>query len=137
MTDECIIPTENGIQKGKSLHRVTLKEKFLISELEKTRLFPWNDVAENLKWKDWDRLFSLTQHHPTKTRRQQEVCARLTEIDVATTLVPKENVWPFEVMKTRAREIQFQDGEQESVAIVDREDPSVSKNHQRPRSKNG
>ena len=25
------------------------------------------------------------------------------------------------------REIQFQDGEQESVAIVDREDPSVSK----------
>ena len=29
--------------------------------------------------------------------------------------------------KTCAREIQSQDGEQESVAIVDREDPSVSK----------
>ena len=49
MTDECIIPTENGVQKAKSLHRVTPKEKFLISELEKAREFPWNDVAENSK----------------------------------------------------------------------------------------
>ena len=49
MTDECIILTENGIQKAKSLHRVTPKEKFLISELEEAREFPWNDVAENLK----------------------------------------------------------------------------------------
>ena len=49
MTDECIIPSENGIQKTKSLHRVALKEKFLISELEKARTCPWNDVAENLK----------------------------------------------------------------------------------------
>ena len=43
MTDECIILTENGVQKAKSLHRV------LISELEKARAFSWNDVAENLK----------------------------------------------------------------------------------------
>ena len=49
MTDECIILTENGIQKAKSLHRVTPKEKFLIRKLEKAREFPWNDVAENLK----------------------------------------------------------------------------------------
>ena len=49
MTDECIILTENGIQKAKSLHHVTLKEKFLISELEEAREFPWNNVAENLK----------------------------------------------------------------------------------------
>ena len=49
MTDECIILTQNVIQKAKSLHHVTLKEKFLISELEKAREFPWNDVAENLK----------------------------------------------------------------------------------------
>ena len=48
-------------------------------------------------------------------------------IDVAAALVPEEDVWQFEVMKTCAREIQFQDGEQESVAIVDREDRSVSK----------
>ena len=37
------------VQKAKSLHRVTPKEKFLISKLEKAREFPWNDVAENLK----------------------------------------------------------------------------------------
>ena len=49
MTDECIVLTENGVQKAKSLHRVTPKEKFLISELEKAREFLWNDVAENLK----------------------------------------------------------------------------------------
>ena len=33
----------------KSLHRVTPKEKFLISEWEEARECPWNDVAENLK----------------------------------------------------------------------------------------
>ena len=50
MTDECIIASENGVQKAKSLHRVTTKEKFfLISELEKAREFLWIDVAENLK----------------------------------------------------------------------------------------
>ena len=49
MTDECIILTENGVQKVKSLHRVTPTEKFLTSELEKARESPWNDVAENLK----------------------------------------------------------------------------------------
>ena len=48
-------------------------------------------------------------------------------IDVAAALVPEEDVWQFEVMKTCAREIQFQVGEQESAAIVDREDPNVSK----------
>ena len=49
MIDECIALSENGVQKAKSLHRVTPKEKFLISELEKAREFPWNNVAENLK----------------------------------------------------------------------------------------
>ena len=38
-----------GFRRRKSLHRVTPKEKFLISELEKAREFPWNDVTENLK----------------------------------------------------------------------------------------
>ena len=52
MTDECIVLTEKGVQKAKSLHRVTPKEKFLFSELEKAREFSWNDVAENLKVSD-------------------------------------------------------------------------------------
>ena len=266
MTDECIIPTENGVQKAKSLHRVTPKEKFLISELEKAREFPWNDVAENSKSaiearhnqnSSGHRRMHLTveivlrigakpgcsgcagsrshteacrvrsrrtfadakesessravgagvgsiakmtvelQQEPTQNiqnelmdsptemgaqehREQRRV--RLNEtlpsemskrpvvraksahpsmiapmmerlgstvlldpapsnkdetttgnlhaingIDVVTALVPEEDVWQFEVTKTCAREIQFQDGEQESVAIVDREDPSVFK----------
>ena len=49
MIDECIVLTENGVQTANALHRATPKEKFLISELEKPREFPWNDVAENLK----------------------------------------------------------------------------------------
>ena len=61
MTDECMILTENGVQKAKSLHRVTPKEKFLISELEKAREFPWNYVAENLK-------------SATETRQDQDSC---------------------------------------------------------------
>ena len=48
-------------------------------------------------------------------------------IDVVTALVPEDDVWQFEVTKTCAREIQFQDGEQESVATVNHEDPSVFK----------
>ena len=46
MTDERIVLTENEVQKAKSLHHVTSKEKFLISELEKAREFSWNDVAD-------------------------------------------------------------------------------------------
>ena len=48
-------------------------------------------------------------------------------IDVVTALVPEEDVWQFEVTKTCAIEIQFQDREQELVAIVNHEDPSISK----------
>ena len=36
-------------------------------------------------------------------------------------------MWHFEVTKTCARGIQLQDGGQESVAIVNHEDPNVSK----------
>ena len=49
MSDECIVLTENGVQKAKSLHCVPPEEKFLISELVKAREFPWNDVAVKLK----------------------------------------------------------------------------------------
>ena len=48
-TDKCIISSENGVQKAKSLQRASPKEKFFISELEEAREFPWNDVAEILK----------------------------------------------------------------------------------------
>ena len=50
MTDECTILTENGIQKAKSLHRVTFKETFLISELERAR--------EYFLGTTWQRIWS-------------------------------------------------------------------------------
>ena len=288
MTDECIILTENGNQKAKSLHHVTPKEKFLISELEEAREFSWNDVAENLKSSIATRQDRDSSGHrrlcrtieivlrvgatsgcsgcaglrshsevcrvrsrrtladakesessravgvgigsiakmtvellqptvvmqqepspspsssptapmqeptqniqneqtdsPTETGAQEHRVqrgVRLNEtlssemskrpvvkakpahspkfapmmerlgstilldpvpsskdetitgslyatdgIDVVTALVPKEDVWQFEVTKTCARETQFQDGEQESVAIVNHEDPNVFK----------
>ena len=49
MTDEHIILTENGVQKARSLHRVPLEERFVISELKEVRGLPWNGRAENLK----------------------------------------------------------------------------------------
>ena len=69
----------------------------------------------------------MTQHHPAKDEKTTGSLYTIDGIDVATALVPEEEVWQFEVTKTYAREVQFQDGEQESVAIVNREDPSVSK----------
>ena len=47
-------------------------------------------------------------------------------IDVVATLVPEEDVWQFEATETCTTETQMQDGEQESIAIVDYEDPSAT-----------
>ena len=37
VTDEHIILTESGVQKARSLHRVPLEERFVVSELKKVR----------------------------------------------------------------------------------------------------
>ena len=47
-------------------------------------------------------------------------------IDVVTTLVPEEDVWQFEATETCTTETQMQDGEQESIAVVDYEDPATT-----------
>ena len=47
-------------------------------------------------------------------------------IDVVATLVPEEDVWQFEATETCTTETQMQDGEQESIAVVDYEDPSAT-----------
>ena len=54
MTDEHIIPTENGVQKARSLHRVPPEERFVISELKKVRGLPWNGKAGKLESEDCD-----------------------------------------------------------------------------------
>ena len=47
-------------------------------------------------------------------------------IDVVATLVPEEDVRQFEATETYTTETQLQDGEQESIAVVDYEDPSAT-----------
>ena len=47
-------------------------------------------------------------------------------IDVVATLVPEEDVWQFEATETCNTETQMQDGEQESIAVVDHEDPRAT-----------
>ena len=47
-------------------------------------------------------------------------------IDVVATLVPEEDVWQFEATETCTTETQMQDGEQESIAVVDCEDPTAT-----------
>ena len=44
-------------------------------------------------------------------------------IDVVATLVSEEDVWQFEATETCTTETQMQDREQESIAVVDYEDP--------------
>ena len=46
--------------------------------------------------------------------------------DVAATLIPEEDVWQFEATETCTTETQMQDREQESIAVVDYEDPSTT-----------
>ena len=47
-------------------------------------------------------------------------------IDVVATLVLEEDVWQFEATETCTTETQMQDGEQDTIAVVDYEDPSAT-----------
>ena len=47
-------------------------------------------------------------------------------IDVVAILVPEEDVWQFAATETCTTETQMQDGEQETIAVVDYEDPSAT-----------
>ena len=48
-------------------------------------------------------------------------------IDVVATLVPEEDAWQFEATETHTTETQMRDREQESIAVVNYEDPSTPK----------
>ena len=48
------------------------------------------------------------------------------ESTLLATLVPEEDVWQFESTETCTTETQMQDREQESIAVVDYEDPSAT-----------
>ena len=47
-------------------------------------------------------------------------------IDVVATLGPEEDAWQFEAAETCTTEPQLRDREQESIAVVNYEDPSTS-----------
>ena len=47
-------------------------------------------------------------------------------IDVVATLVPEEDAWQFEAAEKFTTETHMQDREQESIAVVDYEDPSTT-----------
>ena len=130
---------EMGAQEHREQRKVRLSET-LSSEMSKRPVVKAKPVHSPTIAPMMGSLGLIVLLHPAPFSKDETTTGSLHAIDgidVVTALVPEENVWQFEVMKTCAREIQFQDGEQESVAIVDREDPSVSKNHQRLRSKDG
>ena len=47
-------------------------------------------------------------------------------IDVVATLVPKEDAWQFEAAETCTTGIQLRDREQESIAVVNYDDPNMT-----------
>ena len=61
-----------------------------------------------------ERLGSTVLLDPAPLSKDETTTGSLHAIDginVGTALVPEEDVWQFEVTKSCAREIQFQDGE--------------------------
>ena len=122
-------PMDMGAQERREQRKVQLNET-LSSEMSKRPVVKAKPAHPSMIAPMMERLGSTVLLDPAPSSKDESTTGSLHAIDgidVVTVLVPEEDIWQFEVMKTCAREIQFQDGEQESVAIVDREDPSVSK----------
>ena len=122
-------PMEMGEQEHIEQRRVRLNET-LSSEMTKRPAVKAKPAHSSMIAPMMERLGSIVLLDPVPSSKDETTTGSLyaiDRIDVVTALVPEEDVWQFEVTKTCAREIQFQDGEQESIAIVNREDPSVSK----------
>ena len=122
-------PTEMGAQEHREQRRVRLNET-LPSEMSKRPVVKAKSAHPSMIAPMMERLGSTVLLDPAPSNKDETTTGNLhviNGIDVATALVAEEDVWQFEVTKTCAREIQFQDGEQESVSIVDLEDPSVFK----------
>ena len=122
-------PLEMGAQEHREQRKVRLNET-LPSEVSKRLVVTAKSACPSMIASMMERLGSTVLLDPTKSSKDEATTGSLHAIDgidVVTALVPEEDVWQFEETKTCAREIQFPDGEQESIAIVDREDPSASK----------
>ena len=122
-------PMEMGAQEHRERRKVRLNET-LPSEMSKRPVVKAKSAHPSMIATMMERMGSTVLLDSAPSSKDEATTGSLHAIDgidVVTPLVPEEDVWQFEVTKTCAREIPFQDGEQESVAIVDREDPSVSK----------
>ena len=117
------------MEMGAQEHRVRLNET-LSSEMSKRPVVKAKPAHSPTIPQMTERLGSTVLLDPVPYSKDETTTGSLHAIDgidVVTALVPEEDVWQFEMTKTCAREIQFQDGEKESIAIVNHEDPSVSK----------
>ena len=122
-------PMEMGAQEHREQRRVRLNET-LSSEMSKRLVVKAKPAHLPTIAPMMESLGLIVLLDPAPFSKDETTTGSLHAIDgndVVAALVPEEDVWQVEETKTCAREIQFQDGEQESVAIVDREDPSVSK----------
>ena len=118
-----------GAQEHRERRKVRLDET-LPSEMSKRPVVKAKSAHPSMIASMMERLGSTVLLDPAPSSKDEATTGSLHAIDgidVVTALVPEEDVWQFEVTKTCAREIQFQDREQASVAIVDREDPNVFK----------
>ena len=122
-------PMEMGAQERREQRGVRLNET-LSSEMSKRLVVKAKQLHSPSIAPMMESLGLIVLPDPAPPSKDETTIGSLHAIDgvdVVAALVPEEDVWQFKVIKTCAKEIQLQDGEQESVAIVDCEDPSVSK----------
>ena len=122
-------PIEMGAYERREQRKVRLNET-LSSEMSKRRVVKEKPLHSPTIAPMMESLGLIVLPDPAPSSNDETTTGSLHAIDgidFVAALVPEEDVWQFEVTKTCAKEIQLQDGEQESVSIVDREDPSVSK----------
>ena len=121
-------PMEMGAQEHRDQSGVRLSES-LSSKVSKRLVVKAKPAHPTMISPSMESLGSTVLFGPAPSSKDEATTGCLHAIhgiDVVAALVPEEDVWQFEVTQTCARKIQFQDGEQESVAIVNREDASVS-----------
>ena len=82
-----------------------------------------NDRADNGRFGNRCPLYSCVTSKDEMTTGGLYV---IDGIDVVAILVPEEDVWQFEATETCTTETQMQDREQESIAVVDYEDPGAT-----------
>ena len=117
---------EMGAQEHREQRRGRLNET-LSSEMSKRPVVKATPAHSPTIAPMMESFGSTVPLDPAPLSKDEVVCMRSTESTLWQLLSRGRCVADRRDENVRAREIQFQDGEQESDAIVDHEDPSVSK----------